>query len=109
MEKFKLPNKSENTLKKAPEGWETSNSLAEENGVSQPTIIRIADKYRDKGEEYFQHFKNTKNKVLEYYSPELVGMIINEIKEKKEAPEGWQTSSSISAQLETVGLRVDPT
>lgn len=86
-----------------PEGWKTNNDIADNLGASHETVKRIADKHRELNPEYFKEYRQKEYfRVYEYYAPELVEIIKNEIN-KFEKPESeykdWKTKTSLAEEL----------
>ncbi len=82
----------------APEGWKTNAALAVELKVGKPMVNKISEKYRKDNPEYFKEFKIKKGSVFEHYSPELLEIITQKVKEIPQAPEGWKTNNSIASE-----------
>ncbi|MCX6780587.1 MAG: hypothetical protein NT003_00490, partial [Candidatus Magasanikbacteria bacterium] len=73
-----------------PPGWFSNRTLAEKIGVAQTTVFRIAQGYRESNPEWFNFFLNQDKKSFEYYHPDLVAIVKNEIVgRRKEIPPGW--------------------
>lgn len=104
MEKFEKSNISENPQKKeeilpVPEGWKTDGALAQELKISNRTTERIGNRYRNTNPEYFVEYKDSKGRVWEYNSPEMVEIITEEAQKHEAAPEGWMTNTGLASNL----------
>jgi AraC-like DNA-binding protein len=89
------------SIPEAPEGWKTDNAVFDALGIRPSAIKKDIDVYRQKNPEYFEEFKN-KGFTREHYSPELVSIITEKaekIQQITEAPEGWKTKKSLTAEL----------
>lgn len=82
-----------------PEGWCTNGGLAKELGVDLGTTKKIANEYRGSNPDWFRLFKYESGQRHEFFSPELVTIIRDEINQRKEAPDGWLTPTAISREL----------
>jgi len=84
----------------APEGWVTNGGLAVLLRVSSGFIEKIAEPFRSTHPQWFKKFLN-KNKLFEYYHPNLVMIVRQRIKERGElAPEGWETKPRMAELLD---------
>src|SRR3989344_2652713 len=89
----------------APEGWVTTGGLAVLLRVSSGFIEKIAEPFRSTHPQWFKKFLN-KNKLFEYYHPNLVMIVRQRIKERGElAPEGWMTNGGVKKLLGGVSFR----
>lgn len=64
-----------------PEGWMPKYTIA--SLLDHPTpnqVVRVAESYREAHPEWFGHYRNQKNKVAEYFHPELVAIIRQQLK-----------------------------
>lgn len=86
--------------KESPGGWKTNSALAGEMNVDFATIKRIVGKYKKSNPEYFQKFRSKGGgSMIDYYSPQLVSLIVKELSNREKAPEGWKTYVMISIEL----------
>lgn len=96
----------------APEGWTPNGRLAHELDVDNGTTRKIADEYRESHPEWFQLFKNEQGQRHEFFSPELVAIISDNLTNREAAPEGWLTMGALAKDLnvdaETIKNMVDP-
>lgn len=104
-----------------PVGWLTRNNVAKKLGVDLRTLREIESSFRslpEKDSFYFQ-FRDSVDRVLEYYSPELITRLEKEIKKRRVevAPEGWVSVKALEKKLgvgrealhkEVERLRSDP-
>lgn len=91
-----LESKENIPLKK--EGWEGASSLRKGININFNSIKDFAEQYRLTNPEWFRYFKN-RNKVSEYYHPDLVILInkkLNQIPNKKT---DWENSVSLKKYL----------
>ncbi len=86
---------------KAPDGWDIVKNIAIELGSAVNTIKRIAQSQKLAHPEWFKNHLNSQHHIYEYLSPELIEYITKEISSREKAPQGWQTVTSISQQLNT--------
>ncbi len=90
----------------APGGWKSTNELSEELDTTYGKIESIAEKHRQHNPEYFKDYRNKQNRILGYYSPELVEIISKENSENKKAPEGWETNSKLALKHGRSNLKI---
>ena len=83
----------------APPEWMTNKSLANQLQTSKETVEGLAKKYRDTNSEWFKNFKSKKGPVREFYSPELVGLVIKEFAKFENVPEGWIANGAFTVQF----------
>lgn len=87
---------------KPPEGWMTASSLRYKLKVSDVTITKYAESFRKDHPKWFGfYFGGKGSKSAEHFDPELVKLIEEKFKsvtEAKEAPVGWVTTSTLSAE-----------
>ncbi len=84
----------------APEDWKTNGGLAEDIGTSFSVVKRIAESVRGEKPEWFRIYKFKGGRVEEYYSPELVKLIMEEVQAREEAPVGWKTNGFVANVLD---------
>lgn len=88
-----------NTFEQAPEGWRTAKSLSLELSSDPSTIKKYTELFRLNNPEWFREYLASKM-ITEYYSPELVGIIVTHFTEMNaSAPEGWRTAFSLKDEL----------
>lgn len=63
----------------APEGWYANLALSKVLQKDRKKVQKIADTYRDEHSEWFRIFINNNNGESEYYSPELVEILKNQL------------------------------
>lgn len=90
---------------KPPEGWLTNTNLADQLGVTPPTIERIAqDIVVDNPDDEsisIQNYLDNANRVAPHYNPELIKRIIEKYQNRGEqAPDGWITNKALASELE---------
>lgn len=94
----------------APEGWMTTRGLAGKLGVDVKLITKNSELFRKSNPEWFKNYKSTMGNMREHFSPELIGLVSNKIKEQKsagKAPDGWATRRKIAGTLETSYRAID--
>lgn len=69
-----------NAILEAPEGWENSYRIALDLGRDTVVVKKISSRYRKTNPEWFKEYKAGKYHTAEYYDPELVKIIKQEIK-----------------------------
>jgi len=85
---------------KAPEGWITNGAIAKRVNISRNSVGRIADQYRAEYPEWFKNYRHqTRGRIIEHYSPELVKLLENELSKYEFAPEGWIVNSRLADNL----------
>jgi hypothetical protein len=81
-----------------PEGWIAINSLARQHKSTGKFISKVAERYRSSNPEWFQVFRN-RGRLFEYYSPELSAIILRDLSQYTNPPEGWVNNRSLAKQL----------
>lgn len=97
-----------------PEGWKGLTSISEEANVDPITIRRLIartyDSYRQSNPEWFGMYSSPNGKEAEFFHPELVQMIVNELRKRELAPEGWRNvlafSNEMKAEMERTGQKM---
>ena len=79
----------------APGSWQVGSSLAERLNVSRHLISRIVAPYRELHPEWFRQHLDAVNKNAEYFHPELIAIIQQEIAKREKAPAGWVNKASL--------------
>ena len=96
-----------NKYETAPEGWKLNLPLSRDVGTSEMTVGKMANIFRETNPEYFKYYRDEKNIIREYYSPELVEILTEKIEKKNietpPAPAGWKTNSGLSVELDVSG------
>jgi plasmid maintenance system antidote protein VapI len=85
------------------DGWKANRVLAEELGIHENTLKKIANQYRKANPQYFEYQKRKSGGMFESYSPELVEILNGEIEKFKEVPEDyllWSTNKALAKELE---------
>lgn len=85
------------------DGWKANRVLAEELGIHENTLKKIANPYRETNPQYFEYQKRKSGGMFESYSPELVELLKKEIEKFKEVPEDyllWSTNKALAKQLQ---------
>lgn len=91
-------------VERAPEGWLNNNELSKKLNTRFKTILRIAKTYQVIHPEWFQDYRDNKNKTLTFYSPELVEAISEKVREEKlPAPAGWLTIKRLLREAGALG------
>jgi len=62
-------------VEKAPDGWLTNRTIADEIGQTFYTVKKIAEAERSAHPEWFKMYLGSNNQTFEYYAPELVTLI----------------------------------
>lgn len=84
----------------APKGWENPTSLMDRFKRGRDAVHKIAEKFRETHPKKFRKFKHPESGVLmEFYSPELVKIITEDLNSLTTAPEGWLTLAQILRKL----------
>ncbi|MFC1615997.1 hypothetical protein ACFL21_02560 [Patescibacteria group bacterium] len=87
----------------APEGWENTASLAINISRTNATVDRCVNEYIAEHPEWFKIFKHPESGLyLQYYSPELVDIVVNALSFKN-PPEGWLRITEIYLLLSDKG------
>lgn len=79
----------------APDGWITCGGLSNELKIEYKVIKKIDKKYRISNPEWFKRYLDSRGRLFEHYSPELVEEIKKVIDSRERAPEGWITETSL--------------
>ena len=80
----------------APEGWMARTPLATKLGLGKETVNEMVDKYRQQHPEWFHKYLDDKNRINEYYAPELVALAEEKVATRKYAPQGWITAGTLA-------------
>ncbi|MBI2028502.1 MAG: DEAD/DEAH box helicase family protein [Candidatus Levybacteria bacterium] len=90
-------------LQASIEGWQSLTSIESELNISRPTLRRIINEYRVNIPRYFRVFKREGGQIIEYLSPELVGIIRQQTRDNLVTadipPEGWVTEREAARLL----------
>jgi len=87
-------------IEKAPEGWETEESLASRIGVASPTVRKITSLFRDDNPDWFKLYRNSQNRPFEHLHPDLVASVEAKlVTHSDKAPEGWMTNKFAAKYL----------
>jgi hypothetical protein len=88
------------SLNEIPDGWEMARIIAKENNVGRVRFAVVAELYRSEYPDYFKLYPSScfhKNKkYFEYYSPELIEIVLEEIQRIDYVRKNWMTLSSLS-------------
>ncbi len=82
-----------------PDGWMTNLGVAESTGRSFTVPQKIADRYRESNPEWFRKYFGPTNIYAEYYAPELIKIIDEELGSREVAPPGWMNLKELSRNL----------
>lgn len=96
-ELLEIAKKEVDKIEKADDNWKTKSCLSDTFKIYVNIIEKIVDNYRLSNPEYFRYLKNNQGKIFEHYSPELIEIIKNNIKEK--APQEWKTPGYLQNKL----------
>ncbi|MBU0731441.1 hypothetical protein KKC88_01005 [Patescibacteria group bacterium] len=77
-----------------PEDWIANTTLSKEIGKSQEYTQAIADLFREDHPDWFKMYYKTE--WYEYYSPELIQAIKDEIEKRKRISDEWKTNKWIA-------------
>lgn len=98
---IKIIQEEDASLVLVPDGWMTTNQLADSVGVTFRTIQRYINKYESEHPEWLFVYKNHRGKPLEYLSPELVEKIRNEYHGTSIAPAEWSSVYTLAQKWNT--------
>lgn len=85
-------------LERAPEDCITARALADQLKITERTVKKVADNYREKHPEWFNEYLDKASSPREYFVPELAELIREEFL-KRVAPKGWMTEFALERQL----------
>ena len=68
--------------------------------ISRNKTQNLADEHRSSNPEWFKDCRPRTGPVCEYFAPELIQIIINEIDKYEKVPDEWMTNNAVAAQLE---------
>ncbi|MBI5229992.1 MAG: hypothetical protein HY981_01695 [Candidatus Magasanikbacteria bacterium] len=85
--------------KKAPEGWEITETLTDILQRSDKLIKTIAEKYRAAHPEWFKMYDDKIGRSNAHFHPDLIAEIKREMSTRKKAPEGWKTIGELIKKL----------
>ncbi len=85
--------------KTAPEGWLQQADLVRETGRDYRRIGVSAKKIVEEHPEWFGKFSGFKNRIQDFYSPEVLVALKLEFASEKEAPSGWVTMNFLNKEL----------
>ncbi|HUC95340.1 MAG TPA: SNF2-related protein, partial [Candidatus Saccharimonadia bacterium] len=83
----------------ASDGWDTTNGVAKQLGVSFMTVRRVAETYREEHPEWFDMRKGAGRQLAEHFNPQLIGMIHENITGREPTPEGWVSNQDLAELL----------
>lgn len=89
-------------ISKAPEGWKTHNSVAQELGIHSDKLKSIVKLYDKNDPQYFDNLKDKIGHSRVHYSPKLIEIIAEKIKKSKEvkiAPDDARTNKALANEL----------
>lgn len=88
-ELVKIIGKEFSGLRYAPEGWMNDNSILKTFGVGPDIIDRSVAMYRNSNPEWFGKYLALNNRLIEFYSPELISVLENKVRGFSSSSEGW--------------------
>ncbi len=94
LEKDKVESSASDALEAPLEDWKNRAYFRINLGVHRERIDRIVEPLKETHPEWFRSFKN-KTGMGEYFSPELVSIVREELEKYKKAPEGWEVISTL--------------
>lgn len=98
-----LINNVEQDLKRytqAPEGWKTNNQIARGMGINFDFAERLIKEFLSGHPDWKANYLTVTGKIAEFYHPELVKLVEEEIKKRPEAaPTGWVSVGALSGEL----------
>lgn len=83
------------------EGWKSNSILHNELHTEYPTTKSVAEQFRQTHPEWFR-VGPARGVSVEYYSPQLVEIIIQQLRSEKaieKSPNGWETTSVLRHRL----------
>lgn len=83
----------------APEGWKSLQSLVKSTGKAIHTIQRRGEIYKKEHPDWIKIYSGYHGQQSEFYSPELVGVILKSFEVTPEVPEGWVSRHALSKTL----------
>jgi superfamily II DNA or RNA helicase len=83
----------------APIGWLTSSGTASIANIRVMVIEYLANKHREAHPEWFDTYKAETKQYREFYSPQLVDLIAEEVKAKEPAPHDWRSVMDLSHEV----------
>jgi superfamily II DNA or RNA helicase len=94
---------------KAEEGWLTSHALANELGITDITLRKIARKYKESFPEWFRDLAAPSGHVREYYSPDLIKQLSVDVAillDIPPVPSGWLTYKGVAKLIHKNEYRI---
>ena len=85
--KQQVPNKKE--------GWKSGNSLASVCKVSEKSIRKFTDQFKEDYPDWFE-IQRVAGNISKHYHPDLVAKIIEHFTDVPQKREGWESASSLS-------------
>jgi hypothetical protein len=84
---------------KVPDGWETLGFLSKQLLVSERKVKNITNKYVADHPEWFKKYVSKTGQLREYYSPELIDVIREQIALEIEPPAGWVIAKKLALEF----------
>ncbi len=85
----------------APDGWKAVAQLKDEFGGGVAKVHRIANFYREAHPQWFKHYLDKRNITYEFFAPELVALIRENLGSRRDAPEGWVVAAHTTKFINT--------
>lgn len=82
-----------------PDGWLTMGELTKRFKKSYDLLKRLIDKYKETNPLSAKVYLSPSGNSWEYYSPDLVDAIREELDEYESAPAGWMTNQGLANQI----------
>lgn len=91
----------------APEGWLNRFNLISTYGYSGDSIDKTVDRFREQRPDWFGTFDSKTGAQTEYFSPELVEQVKDEMARREPTPEGWRTKNTVANELSISRTKMD--
>lgn len=85
--------------KKAPKGWMHRWGVMTKLGIASDTVLRFIRPFKETHQEWFKQYTDGKNRLTEYYHPDLVSLMEKSVQQRESAPEGWMTKKEIAEKF----------
>lgn len=86
-------------FERAPEGWQTVDTIAKSLGVAHRTVANIIDTHASEYEGSVQEYRDNINRKLKYIAPDLAAFVTEQLQSRELAPDGWRTNQSVIEEL----------
>lgn len=85
---------------KPPEGWLTVKALSDIVGVSEPTIVKYTEEYREEHPEWFGSAVTENGNNASIFHPELLANVEQRFSRFRRSPENWITNTALAKELD---------